>query len=137
VKLTGWFQIAVGVAMLGLWSVLVLSDQVPELSAGQRDIVFHLAAEVLTALLLVVTGTALSRNASPRARLRSTFALGALFYTAVNSAGYYAELGDWPPVVMFLVLAASTVGVLGRTILAPQPTASDAEPARRMGTSGT
>jgi hypothetical protein len=131
VKLIGWFQIAVGVAMLGLWSVLVLSGEVPELRAGQLDIVFHIAAEVLTALLLIVAGTALLRTVSPRVRMWSTFALGALLYTAVNSAGYYAELGDWPPVGLFLVLAVGTVAATGRVILGAPDTPADDAPARQ------
>jgi hypothetical protein len=77
------------------------------------------------AILLIVAGMALRRGTSSRASLLSACASGALLYTAVNSAGYYAELGDWPPVVMFGVLAVSTVVLSSRLVLGPPPAPSE------------
>jgi hypothetical protein len=109
-RLVGWFQLVTGSAMLGLWGMLVATDQVAELAEGRVDILFHLAAEVITAALLIVGGLGLLRSATAAARLLAGFGLGALLYTTVNSAGYYAELGDRPMVIMFAVLALATVG---------------------------
>jgi len=118
----GWFQIVVGAGILLLWPVLILAGEVPELEAGQRDIWFHIAAEVLTGLLLVVGGALLLRRGDAGARMLSSFALGALLYTGTNSAGYYAELGEWLAaglLVAVAVLAAWAFAVLLRT---PTPT---------------
>ena len=112
-----WFQIVVGAAMAALWTVLVVAGEVPEIPAGQLDIYFHLAAELITAGLLVAAGTTLLRRGLARGRLLSAFALGALLYTTVNSPGYYADLGEWAPVVMFGALAAVTAGLFVRLIL--------------------
>lgn len=105
-----WFQITAGVAMIGLWSVLLVGRQVPEVPAGDRAIWFHLAAEILTASLLVTAGVWLLVGGSDMAEALSALALGALLYTAVNSAGYYADRDDWRTVGMFSVL---TIGAAG------------------------
>ena len=107
-KLIGWFQIVTGVAIAGLWSVLLATGEVPELTEGRLDILFHLGAEFLTALLLIAAGTAVLRVGSQVAVVLSALAAGSLLYTTINSAGYYADLGQWPVVAMFMVLAAVT-----------------------------
>lgn len=106
-----WFQLFVGVGMIGLWIALVLTRQVPQIPAGNRDIWFHLAAELLTAVLLVAGGITLQVSGSDAARTISGFALGALLYTTLNSPGDYADRSEWPAVVMFAVLTLSTIAV--------------------------
>jgi hypothetical protein len=127
VKLVAWFEIALGVGILGIWTALLATGEVPEIAAGQRDIWFHLAAEGATALLLVGAGYALLR-ALPRARLWSAFALGALLYTTVNSPGYYADRGDWAPVGMFVVMAAASVVAFAAVLRAGVPAPAAGRP---------
>jgi peptidoglycan/LPS O-acetylase OafA/YrhL len=114
-RLIAWFQLVTGAGILGIWPVLLLAGEVPEIAAGQRDIWFHMAAEAVAGALLLAAGWRLLRRHDTGARLLSAFALGALLYTGVNSAGYYAELGEWVPMVMlagFGVLAGvSFVGL--------------------------
>jgi hypothetical protein len=90
-----------------------------------RDIWFHLSAELVTAGLLVAAGIALLRRA-PAGRQLAAVGSGALLYTALNSAGYYADLGEWAVVGMFLGLAAGTAAAVARRLLRPP-----AAPARR------
>lgn len=116
-RAVGWFQIVVGTSMLLLWTVLLATGQVPEVQDGRTDIWFHLGAEVVATSLLLAGGTALllARGApSPSARLLAGLASGALLYTAVNSAGYYAESDDWAMVVMFAVVAVATLAAVWR-----------------------
>lgn len=120
-KLVAAFQLVVATAMLSLWFVLLITGQVPEVEQGRTDIWFHLGAEVVTAGLLMIAGFALLRSTSPsgragRSRLLSAFALGALLYTAINSAGYYAELGEWPAVAMFGLLTIATIVAVMRLL---------------------
>lgn len=103
-----WFQIAVGGGILGLWTTLLVTRQVPEISAGKRDIWFHIAAEALTAALLLAAGIWWLIDATREPRVLSAFALGGLLYTTVNSPGYYAEQRNWPAVAMFTGLASVT-----------------------------
>jgi hypothetical protein len=100
VKRIAWFQLVMGAGILGIWPVLLLAGEVPEVAAGQRDIWFHIAAEAVAGALLLAGGWRLLRRDDAGARLLSAFALGGLLYTGVNSAGYYAELGEWIPMAM-------------------------------------
>ena len=110
--LVGWFEIVVGLAIAGLWASLLLTRQVPQIAEGRRDILFHLGAELLTAVLLVVAGGAVLLAGGQGATVLAALAGGALLYTTINSPGYYADLGQWPVVAVFAVLAAATVAVL-------------------------
>jgi hypothetical protein len=116
-RVVGWFELVVGSAILGLWSVLLATGQVPEVAAGQTDIWFHLAAEAFLATLLIVAGTAALRG-SEVAPLLTGLALGALVYSAVNSSGYYAERAEWAMVAMFALIVLGTGGCVARTVTA-------------------
>jgi hypothetical protein len=133
VRFLAWFQLLSGAAMIVLWTLLLATGQVPELEAGQRDILFHLLAELLAAGALLVAGYAVLRR-HQRAMTLSAFALGALLYTAVNSSGYYADSGDWAAVGMFGILALCALAlflrVLGSATQHPT-TAVTTAPARR------
>jgi peptidoglycan/LPS O-acetylase OafA/YrhL len=104
----GWFLLIVGVAIAGLWVLLLATGQVPEVEAGRIDIWFHIAAEVGAAALLVVAGLTVLRD-GPHARPLVGMALGALAYTATNSAGYYAEADEWPVVAMFALILGTAI----------------------------
>jgi hypothetical protein len=97
------FTIAVGVLMIAQWGISLATKKVPELSTEPRKMGFHLAAEFLTAGVLILAGIALlaqSLIGYPLALL----ALGMLLYTLVNSPGYFAQNGQWAPVLMFAIL---------------------------------
>jgi len=107
-RLASAYAIGVGLAMLGMWTARYLTGGIPELASAPLEIGFHLLAEGLTAVALLAAGVGLVRNWSYARRLLPV-ALGMLLYTVVNSAGYYATLGEWPMVGMFLALAALTL----------------------------
>lgn len=89
--------------MLTQWTFFLARRQVPELRTEPLAIRFHLAAELATALALIIGGvgqlaqTGWSQNAY-------LVATGMLFYTLVNSAGYFAQRRQWPMVITFGVL---------------------------------
>jgi hypothetical protein len=140
-RAVGWFQVVVGTSMLLLWSVLLATGQVTEVQEGHTDIWFHIGAEVVAATLLLAGGTALllGRGApSPAARLLAGLACGALLYTAINSAGYYAESGDWAMVVMFAVVATATIAAVWRLFRTePSPEQGPRRPASSRVTSAS
>jgi peptidoglycan/LPS O-acetylase OafA/YrhL len=123
-RLVGWFLLLVGVAIAGLWALLLVTGQVPEVEAGRIDIWFHIAAEVGAAALLVVAGLMVLRD-GPHARVLAGMALGALAYTATNSAGYYAEADEWPVVAMFAVILLTSILAASRLV---RPSRSGAAP---------
>jgi FtsH-binding integral membrane protein len=107
-RIAGWYGIGLGVLMLGMWSFFLASGQVPELETERYRIYFHLAAEFITALCLVVGGFALLKNL-PRSQTIYFVAAGMVLYSLVVSPGYYAQQGQWGFVVMFAVFAALTL----------------------------
>ncbi len=84
------FSICVGIGMIGQWIMFYLRDQIPELDTEPMRIKFHLAAELITAVVLILGGTALIANTSWGKDIL-LLALGMLLYTLVVSSGYFAQ----------------------------------------------
>lgn len=108
----------VGAAMIGLWTSLLLSGAVPELETNPLEIRYHLAAEFLTAIALLGSGAGL-RQGRRWADRAFAVALGMLLYTVINSAGYYADLGEAGMVGFFTALTAVTVVFVWLTVSRP------------------
>lgn len=106
----GWYQVVLGGLIAGLWALLLVTAQVPEVEAGERGIWFHLLAEAFVSVSLL-SGGALWLLRRTMAAGVSAFALGALLYTTVASAGYYADKDDWAIVGMFAALTLLTAPV--------------------------
>lgn len=104
------YAVVVGLFMLGFWGFLVLTKQA-ELDARPWDMRLHLAAEFVTALLLIGSGAAGMLGVTAVASL-APVALGMLLYSVVNSPGFYAGKGNWPMVGMFAALAILTMAAL-------------------------
>lgn len=103
--------------MLAQWGFFLATGQVPELQTEPWRIAFHLLGEAATAITLIVSGVALLKR-RPWARDAAFVALGMLIYTVLVSPGYFAQLGQWPLVVMFaalLVLALVSLHLLRRS----------------------
>lgn len=98
------FAILVGVAMLAVWAYLLSTGGVPELAIRPLDTWIHIAAEVLTALLLLAAGLALITRQS-WARKAYLVAIGALLFTVIHAFAFYGERGNVAMVVFFLILA--------------------------------
>jgi hypothetical protein len=97
------FAIIVGVGMVAQWTMSYLSNQIPELETEPIRIGFHIAAEMATAILLIVGGIGLLLQ-TPWGRELSLIAFGMLFYTAIVSPGYFAQKGQWAWLGMFAVI---------------------------------
>jgi hypothetical protein len=102
-RFVGWFGVIVGLMMLAQWTFFLAAGQVPEIQSEPFRIVFHLMAEALTALALIVSGAGLLRGRA-WARHLALLALGMLIYTVIQSPGYFAQQGVWALVAMFAVL---------------------------------
>lgn len=108
-----WFQIVVGVCVFGWWITAAMTDGIVEVNEGRSDILFHVAAELLMAGLLVAAGLSiLRRGRTPQTTMLSGLALGSLLYSSVNSPGYFAQRGEWPAVAMFAVLLVAGAGAV-------------------------
>ena len=97
------FAIITGTGMLVLWTMLFASKQIPELATEPLRIGFHIAAEMVTALLLISGGISILLSWQVRTWLYP-LSIGALTYTAIVSPGYYAQKGQWGFVWMFTAI---------------------------------
>ncbi len=110
-RFPGWFAILVGVVMLGQWSLFLASGNVPELKTEPIRIYFHLAGELLTAVLLIVSGAGALRSLR-WGRPLLLVALGMLLYTSIVSPGYFAQRGEVEFLAMFGLILAMTVAAI-------------------------
>jgi hypothetical protein len=116
-KFTGWYSIMVGFLMLAQWGFFLSAGQVPEVKTAPIALGFHLAAEAITALGLILSGIGLLSKTRWGKQL-SLASLGMLLYTVIVSPGYFAQQGAWPLVGMFavlLILAVTSVRTLSRS----------------------
>jgi hypothetical protein len=103
------YAMVIGVAMIAQWTLTILKGQVPTpqedpvAGRGFWDMMFHWAAEFLTAIGLVVGGLALLMGWSWALPLYLV-AMGMLLYSLINSPGYFAQLRQWPMVALFGVM---------------------------------
>lgn len=104
-KLAGIYGITVGLMMIVQWAFFIAAGQAPELQTEPIRIAFHLAAELITAMGLIVSGSAILRRAAWSASAFLLFA-GMLTYSIIVSPGYFAQQGQWIFVVMFALLLA-------------------------------
>ena len=102
-KVISIIYIVIGVGIIGLWIMLLSTNQVPELETELASIVFHIVIELTMAMMCIITGLSLIRKYS-----WSTGVLlvtnGMLIYSVINSSGYYVELQNYGMVGMFFVI---------------------------------
>lgn len=105
------FAIIVGLGMIGQWTASFIGQQIPELKTEPVRIRFHLAAEMITALCLIVAGIGLFIKLAWSIPLY-LIASGMLFYTAIVSPGYFAQQGKWGWLLMFgIILVLGIAGI--------------------------
>lgn len=90
----GIFAIVVGAGMIGQWTVSYVSKQIPELEHEPIRIWFHIAAEMATAVCLIVGGIGVL-ILQDWGRNIFLVSMGMLFYTAIVSPGYFAQKNQW------------------------------------------
>ncbi|GAG91627.1 unnamed protein product [marine sediment metagenome] len=77
----------------------------PELTTKPTQIYFHLVAELLTSIALIIGGIGLIMNQSWGVAI-FFISIGMAIYSTINAAGFYGQLKDWP---MFIVLIVFTL----------------------------
>jgi hypothetical protein len=114
-KYPSWYAIFVGSLLILFWGGLILSGNVPEFDHEPWAIAHHITAEVGMAVTLLVGAWGVLK-ARGWGRQCLLVGLGMLIYSAVNSAGYYAQAGNWGIVLLFAAILASAVLVVTRVI---------------------
>jgi len=104
-KYAAIYAVVVGLTMIGQWSALYISKQIPELKDEPIRIWFHITGEMITAFSLLASGVGILLEKTWGRQLYLV-AIGMLFYTMIVSPGYFAQKGDWKWVGIFAVLIA-------------------------------
>jgi len=107
-KFPAWYGIVVGILMIVQWIFSILSGGVPEFQTEPWRIGFHLAAEFATAVLLILGGIAVLRSLTCGSTVL-LIGLGMVIYSEIVSPGYFAQLGQWPMVGMFVLLLGGAI----------------------------
>ena len=102
-KFPAWYGILVSLLMLAQWTFSIVAGGVPELQSAPWEIAFHLAAEMSTAVVLLIGGIAALRSVA-WAKQVLLLGLGMVMYSEIVSPGYFAQLDQWAFVAMFAVL---------------------------------
>jgi hypothetical protein len=98
----------VGLLMITQWTLSILMGGVPDLDSAPWEIAFHLAAEVSTAIVLILGSMAALRSISWSKQVL-LLGLGMVLYSEIVSPGYFAQLSQWLFVVMFAILLFGAV----------------------------
>ena len=110
-KLSGLYQVIMGIGMIGIWILNFVKGEIPELETEPYRIAMHILAEAVTACMLLVSGFSILLKGR---KMKTLFNLasGALIYTLIASPGYFAQMSNWGGVVVFLALLVITIGLL-------------------------
>jgi len=94
------FCLFMGVSMIGIWVMFYLTGSIPEVQTKPIELGLHIAAEMLTAIVLITSGIGLVKR---RGWARDIFSIsmGMLLYTLIMSPGYFAQRGELAFVGMF------------------------------------
>ncbi len=110
-KFASWYGISVGTLIILQWTFFLATGSVPELKTAPWEIGYHIAAELLLAVALIVGGIATLRSLHWGEKILLV-ALGMAIYSEINSPGYFAQRNQWGLVFMFaIVLLGATWSV--------------------------
>jgi hypothetical protein len=99
----------VGALMAVWWALGIRRGALIRPDRTRPEIVLHLAAELVTAGMLITGGALLITGGMTGLALAG---LGMLLYTVMASPGYFMARHLWAPAVVFAVLAVLTVAAV-------------------------
>jgi hypothetical protein len=86
------FAFGAGASIAGFWAVVLAKGLLPSLIPSRRAARIHVAAELLSAALLIAAGTAmLLATDDAWSRILAALALGTLVYALLGSPGLYED----------------------------------------------
>lgn len=102
------YSLITGTLLICLWSYFLISGLIPEYSTRPTEISFHLTVEFCTAIMLIISGLRVLYT-SGQGEGMLLLSIGMLFYTLLNSSGYYAEKASTGFILLFLTLLIAAI----------------------------
>ncbi|MCK4529816.1 MAG: hypothetical protein KAU44_01450 [Candidatus Marinimicrobia bacterium] len=106
-KFVKYSSAVIGMLMIMQWVFFIVTGNVPEFETTPVSIAFHISIEIITAILLIFASLICKKRI-----IRETLLLygqGMLGYTVINSAGYFAQSGQWVFLAMFALLLVISI----------------------------
>jgi hypothetical protein len=105
---SGIYSLVIGIGIIGLWLMLILTKQVPEIQTEPIAIGFHIVVENIMGILALVSGIILLIDlaCSP---ILFVLLSGLVIYAVINSAGYYGQKKQWLFVGMFGAILITSI----------------------------
>ena len=110
------YIILIGIAMISMWFFLLIKRKVPDLKTKPTQIFFHLIAEFLTSIMLIIGGIGYLMN-QPWGVAIFFIAIGMAIYSTINAAGFYGQLKDWPMFIILLVFTFTSLLITSLILL--------------------
>ena len=105
--ITSVYSIFIGISIMGLWIMLILTKQVPELKTDPVEIYFHTSAEFMMGILSLISGALILLEIDFGLYL-FLISSGLCIYSVTNSAGYYAQRKKWLFIGLFAFIFAAS-----------------------------
>lgn len=106
--ISGIYSIGIGVAIIGLWIMLITKKKIPELKTEPITIYFHITAEITMGLMAVISGIFILLELL-WSKYLFLISSGICVYAVINSAGYYAQRKTWVFVGLFTVILVTSL----------------------------
>lgn len=105
VKAIGIYSIFIGLAVIGLWVMILATGSITE---GSVEMTFHLISKFSMATLSIIAGILLLLKSHGGFYLTFT-SLGMIIYSVLNAAGYYGQRNDLAFLMLFIGLLLFSV----------------------------
>lgn len=106
-KTASIYAIIAGLGIIGVWIMLLVTGDDPqlqyELETIPLSITMAIVSDILTGAALLTAGIGLLMNREWSVKI-FLLAMGFLFYSVINAAGFYGQRGDITFVIMFTVI---------------------------------
>lgn len=102
-KYIGIFFLITGLSIIGLWIMLFITNQIPELQTNKVEILFHITIELIMAIFSIYTGFTIIKKHTFYKQM-TMFTSGMLIYSIINSSGYYLNLINYPMLILFAII---------------------------------
>ncbi len=103
-----YFAIIVGLGMIGFWIYSLVKREVPELYSESVVMGFHLLAELVTGITLIIGGIVLLMGMRWGLAVY-LLAAGALLYSSTDRMGHFIQRRKWPQAIVFLIVLILTL----------------------------